>query len=403
MLPAGPDNQEFSSWKEIAGYLGVGIRTAQMWEKGRGLPVHRLPGGNRVIAYSAELDEWKLSAPPASTVATDVDPTAVKQPVRWTRLLLTAGILSLVAGAVAIWNLHKAPEPHSYRVQGRRITMLDAWERPLWSLGYDDDLQEFDATGVQHTKVAIEDLDGDGIAEVVVAASGVRGLREEVFCYSATGAPLWSYRVLSSVKTKDNEFFPPFQIRSFVVLPPDISGKRRVAISASHYRLFPSQVAILNNRGKPLREYWHGGHLATLQVAGRKLLAGGVRNQTNEATLLVLDPDTAGGASKEDEKHQILGKGPAAGVVRYLLPRSCLNQKFSTMNSVFLIDVTKNEIIAHTMERETPGATLMWSFDTALTFRHTSESSLYSKYKGESGLSASCLASEVLKPRVNDN
>jgi tetratricopeptide (TPR) repeat protein len=52
------------SWKEIAAYLGRGERTAKRWESERSLPVHRLPGGGRgsVYAFTAELDEWLISA-----------------------------------------------------------------------------------------------------------------------------------------------------------------------------------------------------------------------------------------------------------------------------------------------------------------------------------------------------
>lgn len=48
-----------TGWKEIAGYLGCGVRTVQRWEK-EALPVHRpLPGRrSHVIAYSEELDWW---------------------------------------------------------------------------------------------------------------------------------------------------------------------------------------------------------------------------------------------------------------------------------------------------------------------------------------------------------
>ena len=47
------------SWKEIAAFLGKGVRTVQRWEKCIGLPVHR-PGGNCgvVLAYPAEIDAW---------------------------------------------------------------------------------------------------------------------------------------------------------------------------------------------------------------------------------------------------------------------------------------------------------------------------------------------------------
>jgi len=51
-----------NSWKEIAYYLGRDVRTVRRWEKERGLPVHRVPGGKRsgVFAYPAEIDGWLL-------------------------------------------------------------------------------------------------------------------------------------------------------------------------------------------------------------------------------------------------------------------------------------------------------------------------------------------------------
>ena len=52
-----------NSWKEIATYLGRGVRTAQRWEK-YGLPVRRLAPGPRasVIADAREIDNWIQSA-----------------------------------------------------------------------------------------------------------------------------------------------------------------------------------------------------------------------------------------------------------------------------------------------------------------------------------------------------
>jgi hypothetical protein len=46
------------SWKEIASYLGVGIRTAQRWTR-RGLPVRR-PGSSRtaVLGFADDIDRW---------------------------------------------------------------------------------------------------------------------------------------------------------------------------------------------------------------------------------------------------------------------------------------------------------------------------------------------------------
>ena len=48
-----------TSWKEIAAYLGKGVRTVQRWESRLGLPVRRPIGRTtNVYALGAELDEW---------------------------------------------------------------------------------------------------------------------------------------------------------------------------------------------------------------------------------------------------------------------------------------------------------------------------------------------------------
>ncbi len=49
-----------SSWKEIAAYLGKGVRTVQRWERELALPVRRPIAHNKriVIAVPDELDNW---------------------------------------------------------------------------------------------------------------------------------------------------------------------------------------------------------------------------------------------------------------------------------------------------------------------------------------------------------
>jgi hypothetical protein len=54
-----------SGWKEIANYLGKGVRTVQRYERALGLPVRR-PAGNAtgsVVATKPELDAWVAASP----------------------------------------------------------------------------------------------------------------------------------------------------------------------------------------------------------------------------------------------------------------------------------------------------------------------------------------------------
>ena len=56
-----------TSWKDIAAYLGKGVRTVQRWEQHLGLPVRRPAAQRRVVfAIPAELDAWiKKQAKPS--------------------------------------------------------------------------------------------------------------------------------------------------------------------------------------------------------------------------------------------------------------------------------------------------------------------------------------------------
>jgi len=82
VVPAETD--VLSSWKEIASYLGRGVRTAQRWEAELQMPVHRPWGKDHsaVIAMKSEIDQWirscsrekrerQLAAARATRVASD--------------------------------------------------------------------------------------------------------------------------------------------------------------------------------------------------------------------------------------------------------------------------------------------------------------------------------------------
>lgn len=71
-----------NSWKDIASYLEKDVRTVIRWEKERGLPVHRWPGGSRpgVFAYKDEIDQWsnRILNPEASPPLNGTGETTVE-------------------------------------------------------------------------------------------------------------------------------------------------------------------------------------------------------------------------------------------------------------------------------------------------------------------------------------
>ncbi len=58
-----------NGWKEVASYLGRGVRTVQRWQQ-LGLPVHRPQATDRsaVTALTAELDAWVAAGPTRESI-----------------------------------------------------------------------------------------------------------------------------------------------------------------------------------------------------------------------------------------------------------------------------------------------------------------------------------------------
>jgi hypothetical protein len=57
------------SWKDVASYVGRGVRTVQRWEHDLGMPVHRVGQRDRgavVLAFPEEIDGWLHHTPVGS-------------------------------------------------------------------------------------------------------------------------------------------------------------------------------------------------------------------------------------------------------------------------------------------------------------------------------------------------
>lgn len=82
MVTAHPAGERLDSWKSIAAYLKCNVRTAMRWEKERGLPVRRIPGGQRqgVFAWPAEINQWLANELPIRERGQDGPPAVPDDP-----------------------------------------------------------------------------------------------------------------------------------------------------------------------------------------------------------------------------------------------------------------------------------------------------------------------------------
>jgi hypothetical protein len=82
-----------SSWKDIARYLGKGVRTVQRWERHLGLPVRRPVGASQksaVVLYRGDVDAWLATRFSARTL--DKNESKASETSRSARASLKEGI-----------------------------------------------------------------------------------------------------------------------------------------------------------------------------------------------------------------------------------------------------------------------------------------------------------------------
>src|SRR5262249_33055300 len=138
------DKARLESWKEIAAYLGRGVRTVQRWEKSDGLPVHRLyhAKAGTVYAFPHELDEWWNSRrdnliempgsaeaveEPAQEPTQDPDPVGISAVARGRPYIIAAGLVVLIF-LTAGWLIFAKGSSPVTSIQGRPFTTWPGYE-----------------------------------------------------------------------------------------------------------------------------------------------------------------------------------------------------------------------------------------------------------------------------------
>jgi hypothetical protein len=401
-IPNG--QQRLNSWKEIADFLGISVRAAQRWEAERGLPVRRMPGARGpVYADLVELQQWWqqlqargegdastiLSAlgekatsgrpPGAVRIGKARPPSEAARPRRWP---WAAVVLPALFGAL-LWLMwpHRG-DPAIYSLDQNILIVKDIEDRPLWRRPFKEPLDPGyyrNSAASMHPRALFVDIDSDGKIETLFhERSATPGTRPDALtCFSESGDVKWRWTPGKAVATQTRSYEPAFAILNFQAVAAGNGRAKSVLVSSSHYLHSACQIALLDGaQGQLLREYWHAGHIgadsmmiaADLHSVGRQEFdLGGVNNgSSNQATLVVLDPESFEGASAEtDPDYQWVGLPPGKEMARILFPRSCLNKK-EEYNFAAQLNLERNRLLVHVAETFPPEAcTLIYQLDPA--------------------------------------
>lgn len=374
-----PPPSEYQSWKEIAGALQVTVRTAQRWERERGLPVRRIAGSkSQVFLTRAELDKWLAEQDEPVQTPSPAGQASSRRSL-WA-LVFLAAVLGAVLGYFAA-SPH-GPAPAAWRIEGSSFIATDLGGKEIWRKSFSWSLQQTGPGESEHNFVALADIDGDAETEVLYQPVPRVATPQDVplICYSAAGNEKWRF-ALNQPEVWAGRFPPPYIVEKIRFVSQH-GQRNRIVLAMRHHLEWPAAVVLLSDTGQLLRQYWHPGHLYALETGDpgsdghTTICAGGVNNARGLATLIVLDPEKFEGAPRDPgrEEYRIQTGSPASETARVFFPRACYNRRFEPFNAVTRIQIGSGFIQARVYDSIGPQeVNPYWGGpdDNALSYRLT--------------------------------
>jgi hypothetical protein len=341
-----------NSWKDIASYLGKGVRTVQRWESHLGLPVRRVDpeSAHSVFALKSEIDVWLLnggrdretahhpdppdsadpSLGPAPRIAVEPVPKPPETsgrataspgftaPGLWLALILVGVVgvvLSVVPSARNLTRPSGGPNPVGAAFEAGVLRTWNADGQTVWTIPLAAspdarlDTRLSPRSPSQGRRIAVADLDGDASNEVLILGTSPSGADDKLYVFNADGRPRFTH-VPGRPVTFGSDVFRGFGANGFYLFhEPDQALS--LWLTASNVPWFPSVLQQLSPRGEVLSEYWSNGHLVSLRsvtLRGRPfLLLGGFNNERHGASLAIIDRAQADGAApSENPKYRCM-------------------------------------------------------------------------------------------------
>ncbi len=177
--------------------------------------------------------------------------------------------------------------------QGRQIFLYNSKDQQLWMHEFERPVFiRVETPDVKMPLVKIEDLDQDGWNEILVIVDIGVQTTAQLFYLDHKGNVKWVFSAGEGFEEgsggqRENTNPEIFNIENLLVDNFIDDGKKEILIYSRQNAFFQSQIAILDNRGHVMGEYWHPGAIpyiiyTDLDGDGKKeLVCSGINNRLN--------------------------------------------------------------------------------------------------------------------------
>jgi hypothetical protein len=369
------NDDSLKSWKEIAKFLDVDVKTCQRWEKERDMPVYRQAdmSKSRVSASRTELRTWmeknrRLGPSPESDYA---EKKNGNQKLLYVLLIAIAGALFLIALRIRIVTSHPlaelsaASDLSNFHIQGTWVIGVDG--KDGWLFEYDTQFDKLASEKYYREEpakneavprkvypyVLVRDLDGDGSREMIFSIQSTDEYGEgKLFCFNRDGTRKWLFDAGGTYKF-GSKSYSDFRIDGLAAIDLDGDGLLEVIVNVAHMDDFPSRLLVLSSQGEILGDFWNSGRITDLDFGdldndGRlEILAAGTNNEYERAFLAVFDPSAVWGCSPQSQEQYICkAAGPGTEEYYLLFPRTDIDRLLSPQREVMeSITITNNRTV----------------------------------------------------------
>jgi hypothetical protein len=322
--------RELKSWKEIAEFLRLSVRKAQMMEKEDGMPVHRSQAGSRapVHAFTDELIAWSAGrkGQPGPEPMPVPSPAAEVRTERkyWGRSRQVAAVVGCLAVAgllMAARRLFPERVPSGVTLRGQLLVMLDQNGATLWDYPLPEQPVPLPISEeAESPSPLIADIDGDGRRVLLYNFHAARGggPPDMLYCFEQGGRLRWSRQIGRELHTRKTAAHDPityaahYDLMWIVILGHPTPSGGRIVVGGYRGGTSLFLVEVLTPSGKVVGEYYHPGWLWGADAAdldgdgNEEIILGGVNDAYGALpdfrypmTIVVLD------------SRRVAGEGPA--------------------------------------------------------------------------------------------